>query len=431
VTISVLHLSASDILGGAAIAAYRLHAGLRRLGLPSRMLVGTKASEDADVYQVTRAKSIPARFSRLLRSSRISFAHRKYERTRSATLERMSDDRAHTEVSVARDGLPADILNLHSIAGFLDHRSFFKLLRQAEPVVWTLHDMNPFTGGCHYSLGCNGFKKRCGGCPQLNSPNSRDITAQIHARKMSAFSRLGCETTQIVTPSAWLASKVRSSSLLGRFDVDCIPYGLDTSIFQPRDRRTAREIFGLPQDRKIVAFAAQNLRNPRKGLDLLLAGLRGANPATVTLVSIGAGGGDLAAVEDCFPLGEMPSNRLMSFALSTADVFVCPSSADNLPNGVIEAMACGIPIVAFSVGGIPELVRSGITGLLAPSGDVAILRQEIETICSDDDMRTRMSSECRRIAVDEYALEVQAGRYRAIYEKLIQKSIRLRCNVRV
>lgn len=150
---------------------------------------------------------------------------------------------------------------------FLDYASFFKGIPPI-PIVWTLHDMNQFTGGCHYTSGCTHFRDRCGRCPQLGS-NSPNDSARTWKRKRQIFNNLDPRRIQIVTPSAWLAKEVQSSSLLGQFPVSVIPNGLDTDTFSPLDKNLARSAFGLPVDSKVVLFASESTSNQRKGFKFL------------------------------------------------------------------------------------------------------------------------------------------------------------------
>jgi glycosyltransferase involved in cell wall biosynthesis len=217
-----------------------------------------------------------------------------------------------------------------------------------------------------------------------------------------------------------LSRAASRSFLFHRFEIATIPPGLNTEVFRPREQSVAREVFGIPQEMRIVMFAAQWPDIHRKGFDLLIAALDGLDvDGKVGLVSVG-GGCPLEPLDGKhFPLGELKNERLMSFAYSTADVFVSPTREDNLPNVLMEAMSCGIPTVAFDVGGVPDIVRPGVTGLLATAEDVRSLRHAIVTILSDDEKRESMSRESRRIALGEYRVELQAERYRQLYLQLL------------
>jgi glycosyltransferase involved in cell wall biosynthesis len=265
----------------------------------------------------------------------------------------------------------------------------------------------------------------------LGSADNFDLSAAIFRRKRTAYDRLQPEKVRIVTPSRWLSREASRSVLFRRFEITTIPNGLDTEVFRPRTRTVAREVFGIPQEMRIIMFAAQSLDNYRKGLDLLIAALDGLNASgKIGVVSVGDGRPFGALYGNHFPLGELKSERLMSFAYSTADVFVSPSREDNLPNVLVEAMACGTPTVAFEVGGIPDIIRPGVTGLLATAEDVRSLRHAILVILSDDEKRKSMSRASRRIALHEYRLELQAERYRRMYEQLLTDGRQIVCQGR-
>jgi glycosyltransferase involved in cell wall biosynthesis len=304
------------------------------------------------------------------------------------------------------------------VADFLDQESFFEWLPESKPLVWTLHDMAPFTGGCCYDLDCWKFMEECGACPQLGSKQNNDFTRGVWERKEKYYQGVGSAQFHIVTPSGWLGEQVARSSLLSRFARSVIPYGLDLEVFQPRERKSAREILGIPVNAKVLLFVSQEIFNLRKGFPLLAKALEGMLEE-IFLLSIGAGRPEGISG---LPHVHVPSanhDGLLSLIYSAADVFVLPSLADNLPNTMLEAMACGTPVVAFGAGGIPDGVRPGVTGLLARTGDVTELRAAMLELLNNDAKRAEMAANCRRIAVAEYGLELQAKRYLKIYESLL------------
>jgi glycosyltransferase involved in cell wall biosynthesis len=419
--VRIAHLAWSDTSGGAAIAAHRLHRGLRRIGVDSRMVVAEKCRLDETVQVAAREQKLSERLRCRIRSRVIIQDFARYRATRPAHLDHFSDDRAW-QPDLLPNALPkADLYNLHWVAGFLDYRTFFARVPRDVPLVWTLHDMNPFTGGCHYTAGCERFVAACGACPALGSTDSKDLSAAIFRRKRAAYARLYPENVRIVAPSLWLSREASRSALLGKFELSIIPYGLDTEIFQPRGRAIAREVFGIPQDLRVVMFVAHSFQSHRKGMDLLLAVLAEQNVSRdIGVISVGMN--ELSAAVPggrCYALGELNSERLMSFAYSAADLFVLPAREDNLPNVVLEAMACGTPVVAFDVGGLPDLVRPDVTGLLVPPADVRELASAIAGILSDDERRARISRECRRAAVEQYSLAIHAERYHRLYQELL------------
>jgi glycosyltransferase involved in cell wall biosynthesis len=425
--VKAIHLATMD-RGGAFIAARRLHEGLRRVAVNSSIIVAQKGSGAADVEAIEFTdRSLLGRLRRRVDAARYAREQSAYAKAAPARNAHITDDRVPGAYVLNKTLPQADIYHLHWVNGFVDPRHFFAGLPAATPLVWTLHDMNPFTGGCHYSFDCSRYTRTCGSCPQLGSLATADLSARSHARKASAYLTLSPTTTRLVTPSKWLGIETARSSLMGRFGIEVIPNGIDTDVFAPRSGAAAREVFSIPADDFVVVFAADRVGLYLKGLDLLREALAQLNVGRpVTLATIGDDGEVSDASRRTVGLGRIDNERIMSFALSVADLFVLPTRSDNLPNVILEAMACGIPVVSFAVGGIPDMVRNGRTGLLAPPENVTALRGAIETILSDDELRLRMSSESRKIAVKEYALEVPARRHKILYEKLIEASERVR-----
>jgi len=322
------------------------------------------------------------------------------------------------------DVLPqCDVINLCWVSGLLDYRCFFPRVTSRTPVVWTLADMNAFTGGCHYDDFCGKFTGGCGACPQLGSCDADDLSAQVWRRKRDSLSRIGKERLCIVATSRWMAGEVAKSPVLSGFTARIIPCGVDQTVFTPRDSVMARSVLGLPRDARIVLFIAQQLSNRRKGFRLLLEALgavRGIKNMALVALGIDVPKRDIPI--PFFHLGTIYRDGIFSLAYNAADVFVIPSLQDNLPNTVLEALSCGTPIAGFDTGGIPDMVRPGITGSLAPAGDSAGLAHAIEELLGNDDRRREMSENCRRVAVKEYSLELQAKRYSALYEELAERA---------
>lgn len=402
---------------------YRLHAGLLSLGQESTLLVQHKNTDDGTVLLFAPPREVPTQLRRIVKRHLLPYC-RKPLASSPAGSTYMSDDRSEHNGDVLRQVPPSDIVNLHWVAGFFEYISFFRKVPANLPIVWTLHDMNPFTGGCHFDGGCGKFVEHCGACPQIGSSKLDDFSAHVWKRKNKALARVGANVMHIVAPSRWLAAEAKKSSLFGHLPVTVIPYGLETERFQPRDRHFARQLFEIPSEAKVVLFVADWANEKRKGLDLLLEAIRGL--------------GDLPELY-AFAIGRNVSSRVLgvrgktidyvrddltlSLVYSTADVFVVPSLEDNLPLTALEALACGIPTIAFSVGGLPDIVREGQTGILAPMGDIGALCRAIAELLQNTERRATMAQQCRHVAVREYNLEVQARRYMALYEELAGRGI--------
>lgn len=419
----IVHLSTSDAAGGAARAAYRVHTGLRRLGHDSRMLVQKKWTPDAEVTKFEPADSVVGGLRRKLRRRRIEADFARYKPTRPPGAEQFSDDRTEFAAEPLRH-LPADVdvVTLHWVAKFVDHVPFFEHFAARlphVPLVWRLADMAPVTGGCHYDQGCGRFTGQCGACPMLGSTDDHDLSRDVWARKQKALSLVPTDRLHLVPTSRWIGEQAAKSSLLGRFARTIIPNALDTEVFKPRDKMFSRDLLDIPRDARVVLFAADSVKDRRKGFAELAAALEGVGGMDdLVCVSLGGHAPQVAA-RRLVHLGKVSDDRVLSMAYSAADLFVIPSLQESFGQTVIEAMACGTPTVGFASGGITDTVRPGETGALAPTGDVPALRAAIAGLLDDPAGRARMAERCRAIAVAEYALDVQARQYEALYGSLI------------
>jgi glycosyltransferase involved in cell wall biosynthesis len=384
------------------------------------MFVLNKHSRDDTVVRYSPPSGLISRLKRRIRRELVNRDFQQYRETRPSGLEPFSDDRTPHRLH----DLPAtnaDVLNLHWVARFIDYRHFFEECIGDTPVVWRLSDLNPFTGGCHYDRGCGKYKTRCGACPQLGSTRENDLSREIWERKQTAFGAIPADQLHFVAQSEWIRDQVKASPLTERFPATVIPNGLDETVFRPRSTIGLRSALDIPTDHRIVLFVAQSTKNQRKGFDLLQEALQELSADAVTLVSIGSHQPALEADLSHVHLGSIQSDLLLSVFYSLADVFVIPSRQDNLPNTVLESMACGTPVVGFGTGGIPDMVRPDETGWLAEPEDASALRQAIAGALSDETERNRMADRCRQIVEEEYTLDVQARAYKSLYESLLNQ----------
>jgi glycosyltransferase involved in cell wall biosynthesis len=384
------------------------------------MMVAYRTSRDPTVVTFAPTMDLTSRLRRRLRAEMISRSFSRYLPSRPAGYERFSDDRSLDGVGVVRQLPPCNVVNLHWIAGFVDYQGFFSTIPERVRIFWRLSDMNALTGGCHFDHGCGRHTAGCGACPQLGSTDARDLSHQIWHRKQAVFSRLEPERLHIIALNRWMAKIVSQNPLLGKFPVTIIPNGVDTNVFAPHDIRFARAALGIPQDRQVVLFAADVVANRRKGFALLAQALNELHDfQRLFLVSVGASTLRIQTDTPHLHLGHVDNDGLLSLIYSAADIYVIPSLQDNLPNTVLEAMACGTPVIGFDVGGIPDMVRPGITGLLVPAGDVMGLSGAISELLRCPDKRAAMAVDCRRIAVDEYGQEMQVRRYLELYREAV------------
>ena len=232
----VVHLSTSDVGGGAARAAYRLHTGLTRLGVDSRMIVLKRQSGNATVTKLEFSQNISRRIKRSWRARCIRNDFEPYKTQLPKGFEIFSDDRSDAGYDLIEQIPECDIINLHWVAGLIDHEVFFSNVPAGVPLVWRLADMGALTGGCHYDNGCGKFTAICGACPVLGSKVEEDLSRQVWKRKHEALSKIETSRMHLVGTSRWIAAEAKRSSLLGRFESTIIPNGLDTQDFSPRDK---------------------------------------------------------------------------------------------------------------------------------------------------------------------------------------------------
>jgi glycosyltransferase involved in cell wall biosynthesis len=423
--VRVTHLSRDDVTGGAARCAYRLHHGLLRLGLDSTMRVARMRGADPGVVRWIADRRTSSKLSRRLVGRRIRRDRSRYRTTEPSDTELFSDDRAASGDGPLVGLDDQDVVNVHWVSSFVDYRALMRAARFGTPrFVWTLHDMNAFTGGCHYDRSCGRFVASCGSCPQLGSEREADLSRDVLMRKRQALEPVSRGDLHIVTPSRWLAREVERSSLLGgRFDVSVIPYGLDLDVLKPRPKGAARLALGLPADGQIVLFVAQSIDNPRKGFGLLAQALSGLETdSSLLLLSLGAGRPELSADVPYRQVGYTTDDHLLATVYSAADVFVTPTLQDNLPATVLEAMACGTAAVGFEVGGVPEMIRDGETGLLARAESVPALRSALAEALARPERLAEMGRQSRLVAEGEYSLQLQAERYRDLYRSLTEST---------
>lgn len=419
INMKALLVNTSDIRGGAAKAAYRLHQGLQREGIASQFLAQNKASSDPTVMapKTTVAKSVS--------SSRVAFDALPLKLYKARQTQKVFSLQWLPERNASRiKALDPDIVNLHWTGdAFLRIETLAKLKR---PLVLTLHDMWAFTGGCHYSGECDRYTTSCGQCPQLGSSNSTDLSRWVWQRKAKSWKDLDIT---VVALSSWLAKCAKSSSLFQEVRTEIIPNGLDTELYRPIDKTTARSLLGLPSDKKLILFASINATSDeRKGFHLLKSALEQLGQSqwreTIELVVLGARKPSKPPeLGFCIHyLDTLNDDLSMAVAYSAADVFVLPSIQENLSNTILEASACGTPCVAFNIGGMPDMISPMINGYLAKPYEVDDLAKGLIWIIENEERAEKLSFNARERIEQDYTMAIQAKRYTSLFEELMLSS---------
>ncbi len=410
----VVLLNNSDNEGGAARAAYRLHQGLQGIGVSSQMLVKNKKSGDPNV--ILSQNGIANKFDKIVSTISNSPLRLYPERNPVIFSPQWLPDSLAAKVAK----IQPDIINLHWVCG--GYMQVETIPKFNKPLVWTLHDMWSFTGGCHYSEECDRYAKSCGSCPQLHSSKDADLSRWVWERKAKAWKNIDLT---VVSPSVWLAKCARASSLLKDCRVEVIPYGIDIKTYKPINREWAREILNLPKDKQIVLFGiAGGTSNRWKGFNLLVSALQSLSKSgwkdRIELLVFGSSQPE-NAVElgfKAYYLGNLADDISLATVYAAADVFVAPSVYDNLPNTVMEAGACGIPSVAFNIGGMPDLIEHCSNGYLAKPYETEDLATGIAWVLENRDRHQQLCARARQKVEQEFTSDIQARRYLSLFSEL-------------
>ena len=413
----IVHVSPADTSGGAARGAYGLHKALRAAKIDSLMLVQRKYSDDPSVLTKMGVRNL------LMQGLR--------DRLDRVPLRLYNWDPAYWwtvgwlpfNITRAIDRLRPDIVQFHWAGrGAAPIATLAQLSRY--PLVWTLRDMWPLTGGCHYTGDCERFLTGCGHCPQLGSESRVDLSSWQWRRKQRAWRDV---SVTCVAPSTWLANHARSSPLLRGNDVCVIPNGVDIARFKPIDRAVARSAWDLPVDGHVILFGAINsTRDPRKGFVYLAEALRRlaaegwGERATVVVFGASSGSQPVLGLPTRY-IGALQDDISLALLYSCADVMVAPSTQENAGKTAIEAMACGVPVVAFGNSGQVDIVDHMDTGYLAQDRSAEDLARGIAWCLEQSQTDNRLSRQARAKVVRCFDNRAIAEQYISLYTRCLAR----------
>lgn len=410
----ILHLSTYDH-GGAANAAFRLHQGLRTMGIDSWFgsKIGHHCPEDNKIIAATGWRKFYAR-----QAPRIEFHYAKWRWPQVRPV--LTVDRFPGSSRSLIKKLKPSIVHLHWVSHNFVVNSDLKWLVENEiPIVWTLHDMAPITGGFGYREAVNLPPSPLG---SLVCQDARKTLSQrLIEERNSAIEKA---KIAVVAPSKWLANEAKISPIFRYHSIQNIPYGINTDQFSPIDKIKSRQRWNIPRDAKVILFGADTFEDPRKGIQHLISALKIVQKNTSNLLLVGFGNHSPLNISD-FPLPVMGLGRLTSAddlcaAYNAADVFVCPSREDNLPNTMIESLSCGVPVVGFEVGGLKDFVINAQTGRLAPCYDETELGSALTSQLSlTRQEQQQMKDNCRDLILSKCTLTAQASAYENLYRSII------------
>ena len=414
----VLIVNTSERTGGAAVAASRLMEALNNNGVKAKMLVRDKETDRLTVAAVPGQKWMQFYFlwERFVVWLRLHF-NRKH-------LFEVDIANCGADVTQLPEFQEADVVHLHWInQGMLSLKGIRKILNTGKPVVWTMHDIWPATAICHLTLDCRNFETQCAHCRLLpGNGSTNDLSTQIWKRKQQM---LNDRQITFVTCSQWLAGEAQKSALLKGQRVVSIPNPIDTHIYTPKDKQQARQRVGLPTEGRIILFASQRVTNRNKGMGYLLEACRllaEQYPEKKEDITVAILGGHAEEIEGQLPfrtcpLGYVNDEQRIVDIYNAADVFVLPSLSENLPNTIMEAMACGVPSVGFRIGGIPEEIDHQQNGYVADYCSSEDLARGIWwTLYEADHEAVRKA--CLQKVAHNYSQQSVANRYLEVYESL-------------
>lgn len=417
----VVLINTSDSGGGAAIACKRLMEALTLEGIDVRMLVMTKKSQIVQIQAFKKSKY--NKYASLFRFmyERLSFVF--HEKDKSV---RFAFSPANIGVDISNHPWikEADIVHIHWInGGFLSLRSLNKLLEKKKNHVFTFHDMWLFTGGCHYAGDCINYETQCHHCQFLKRPSENDLSSKVWNKKASLFKE---KKLNIVCCSEWLAKTARKSSLLQNANIQNIPNPISLIEFKPKDKTETREKLQIPTKDFVLLFGAANINDKRKGFVYLLDALKILKEKnqikTKLTIAVFGKAKDFDPNQIPFPvinLGQISSLEKMAEVYAMADLFILPSLEDNLPNTVMESLACGTPVVAFNIGGIPEMVEHKKTGIIVDKISAETLANGILKAIQSPDIE-KWSSNARHKVEEEYNQQAVAQKYIKVYNNIIE-----------
>lgn len=409
-----LIVNTSDIQGGAARAAYRLHCSLLAAGVNSEMLVQSKVSDDFSVKGPdTKVQKVAAK----LRPTLDTLPVRRYK-NRTKTLFSPAW-LPFSSIAERINALNPDVVHLHWVTGGM--LRIEDIAKIKAPIVWSLHDMWPFTGGCHYDELCGGFKKSCGSCKVLSSSVQGDLSRKVFLRKKKTYSQK--QDITVVGLSRWLANEASDSELFTNYPVVNLPNPINTQFFSPFDKVQARKLLNLPQDKKLILFGAMGATSdPRKGFAELSQALELLTTPNTELVVFGSSQPKEGTPfsQKVHYLGQLHDDVTLRVLYNAADVMVVPSLQENLSNAIMESLACGTPVVGFEIGGNSDLIDHQVNGYLAKPFSIEDLAIGIDWILQTDKCEV-IADAARKKVLDNFDSKLVATKYIDLYKSILSK----------
>ncbi len=418
----VLIVNTMERAGGAAVAANRLCEALNNNGVKAKMLVRDKQTENLTVVTLPSSWLLKWHF---LWERLVIFCHLHFSKKHLFELDIANSGTDITRLPVFKE---ADVIHLHWInQGMLSLQDIRKILKSGKPVVWTMHDLWPASSICHLSLECSKFTTRCNHCRYLpHNGSEHDLASKVWVRKQKVYNS---GNISFVTCSHWLEGEAKKSALLKECPVTCIPNPINNHIFCPKNKAEARREENLPTDKKLLLCVCQKLTNRNKGMQYLIEAcnqLAASHPEmreNTGILLLGSHAEELAEQLPfpAYPLGYIDDERRIVNFYRAADLFVLPSLSENLPNTIMESMACGTPCVGFRVGGIPEMIDHRKNGYVAKYKDADDLAVGIYWTLFEA-AQEQLSNQCIAKVSHQYSQSSVAIKYIEVYQHAIAQN---------
>ena len=409
----ILIVNTSDVQGGAARAAYRLHKSLLVQNIDSQMLVQDKSSDDFTVF--TQDKKTVKYWNKLRWAIDGILVGRYKDRTKTTFSPSWM---GLSNIVDKINEIKPDIVHLHWVCR--DMIRIEDLTKIKAPIVWSLHDMWPFTGGCHYDEECGLYEKSCGSCKVLGSTSETDLSKRVFNRKKKSFLKIDDMT--IIGLSKWLSDCAKKSTLLKDKKHIHLPNPIDTNIFKPFDKVKSRELWNLPQNKKLILFGAIGVTSdPRKGFDELKSALQKIEKTELELVIYGCSEPKQSqefGLKTHY-LGTLIDDVSLVTLYNAVDVMVVPSLQENLSNVIMESLSCATPVVGFEIGGNSDMVEHKRTGYLVKPFDANDLACGMEWVLNNEDY-DKLCQNAREKVVREFDSEIVAKKYIELYEEILK-----------
>lgn len=417
----ILLINTSERIGGAAIAAGRLEESLHNNGVKAKMLVRDKQTDEISVVGLTHKKKNLLKF---FWERAVIWKANGFKKHNLFTVDIANTG---TDITSLPEFKEADVIHLHWInQGMLSLKNIKQIIKSGKPIVWTMHDMWPFTGICHHADDCLNYQTTCRNCPYLLKPGDKDLSYKTFRRKQKMLQKANIT---FVGCSQWIEGLAKKSALIQGFPITNIPNAINTYVFKPCPQNNAREKSRLPQDKKLLLFGSMKVTDKRKGFSYLAEAcnlLNQEHPELKDKIGIVVVGLQSNTISNTLPFPVYPMNYVadekeMVNIYNSVELYVTPSLQENLPNTIMEAMACGVPCVGFKIGGIPEMINHQQNGYLAEYKSAADLAKGIYWILTNPNYESLSKEACRKV-VNNYSEGIIAKKYTDIYMKITGKN---------